>query len=161
MGIQDEYAAIAMGMRLGTLPPAGNDQPPPNWISERFANSYLSTSGPGLAPGFGEQFNSTIRSSTSYSFGNCSRKDATKVFVSRELSKGESITPGPLAYTIPTNLGPNGAAKTVSSRAPLCYFGTDLKSSADLRELKACGVFEGTTVAGDLKAIRDRVHNRA
>lgn len=160
MGIQEEYAAIAEGMRSGTLPPAGEDPKPPLWISQRFANSSLSTSGPGLAPGFGEQFDATIRTSIAYSFGNCSRKDAAKVYVSQELSKGEDISPGPLAYKIPTNMGPDGAAKTVSQRAAMCQFGTDKNNSADLRELKAQGVFEGTSVAGDLKKIRDKVHNR-
>ena len=160
MGIIEEYSAIAEGMRNGSLPPAGEDHSPPLWISKRFANSQLSTSGPGLAPGFGEQFDASLRSSVSYSFGNCSRKDATKVYVSRELSKGEDISPGPLAYKIPTNMGPDGSAKTVVIRAPMCQFGTDLKNSAELRELKASGVYEGTSVAGDLKAIRDRVHDR-
>ena len=160
MGIQDEYAAIAEGMRNGTLPPASEDPKPELWIKDRFSNSSFSTAGPGLSPGFGEQFNASIRSSTFYSFGNCSRKDASKVYVSRELSKGEDISPGPLAYKIPTNMGPDGSAKTVVMRMPMCQFGTDYKNSADLRELKASGVFEGTTVAGDLKKIRDRVHNR-
>ena len=159
MGIQEEYAAIATGMRQGTLPPAPEDTAPPPWISTRFSSSYLSTSGPGLAPGFGEQYVSGIRSSTAYSFGNCSRKDATKVFISQELAANPAISPGPLAYTLPTNVGPNGAAKTVSTKYPSAFFATDSRGSADLRELKACGVFEGTTVAGDLKRIRDRVHN--
>ena len=160
MGIIEEYSAIAEGMRNGSLPPAGEDHSPPLWISKRFANSQLSTSGPGLAPGFGEQFDASLRSSVSYSFGNCSRKDATKVYVSRELSKGEDISPGPLAYKIPTNMGPDGSAKTVVNRSPMVLFGTDIKNSAELRELKASGVYEGTSVAGDLKAIRDRVHDR-
>lgn len=160
MGIQDEYAAIAEGMRNGTLTPAGDDLPLANPVKDRFANSYLSTAGPGLAPGFGEQFHSRIKSSTAYSFGNCSRKDATKVYVSKELSLGESISPGPLAYKLPTNMGPDGAAKTVSTRAPMCQFGGDFKNSAELREYKACGIHEGTTVAGELRTIRDRVHKR-
>ena len=161
MGIQDEYAAIAEGMRNGTLPPASEDIQPPLWITKRFANSALSTATPGdLAPGFGEQFDATIRSSVAYSFGNCSRKDAAKVYVSQELSKGEDISPGPLAYKIPTNMGPDGSAKTVVERSAMCQFGTDFKNSAELRELKASGVYEGTSVAGDLKQIRDRVHNR-
>ena len=29
----------------------------------------------------------------------------------------------------------------------MCQFGTDFKDSSDLRELKACGIFEGTTLA--------------
>ena len=57
-------------------------------------------------------------------------------------------------------MGPEGAAKTVVERSPLCLFGSDPKHSADLRELKACGVYEGTSVAGELKTIRDRVHHR-
>ena len=160
MGIQAEYAAISEGMRNGTLTPAGDDKPPASWISDRFRNSYLSTSGPGLAPGFGEQFHSDIKSSIAFSFGNCSRNDATKVYVSRELTLGESISPGPLAYKIPTNIGPDGAAKSVAMRAPMVQFGTDLKNSAELRELKACGIHEGTTVAADLRTIRDKVHKR-
>lgn len=160
MGIQEEYAAIAEGMRNGTLPPAGEDTKPHLWVSDRFTNSMMSTSGPGLAPGFGEQFDASIRSSIAYSFGNCSRKDAAKVYVSQELSKGEDISPGPLAYKIPTNMGPEGAAKTVVQRSPMVLFGTDIKNSADLRELKATGVCEGTSVAGELKKIRDRAHNR-
>ena len=154
MGIQEEYAAIAQGMKNGTLPPLGEDTKPHLWVTDRFANSSLSTSGPGLAPGFGEQFNARLRSSTAYSFGNCSRKDAAKVYVSQELSKGEDISPGPLAYKIPTNMGPDGAAKTVVERSPMILFGTDIKNSAELRELKACGVFEGTTVAGELRQRR-------
>ena len=55
---------------------------------------------------------------------------------------------------------PDGAAKTVVERAPMCQFGTDLKNSADLREYKACGIHEGTVVAGELRSIRDRVHKR-
>jgi len=157
---QEEYAAIAEGMRNGTLPPAGEDVPAPDWIGSRFANSHLSTAGPGLAPGFGEQYDTKIRSSVAYSFGNCSRKDATKVYVSRELSKGESISLGPFAYKIGTSIGPNGTAKSVFARAPMAQFGLDQKDSATLRELKASGVFEGTTVATDLKSIRDRVHKR-
>jgi hypothetical protein len=82
------------------------------------------------------------------------------VYVSRDLSKGEDISPGPLAYKLPTNMGPDGAAKTVVVRAPTISFGSDVKNSADLRELKAGGVFEGTTVASELKSIRDKVHNR-
>ena len=161
MGIQEEYAAIAEGMRNGTLPPAGEDPRPELWIASRYRNSFLSTSSPGqLSPGFGEQFHANIRSSTAYSFGNCARSDAAKGYVSQELSKGEDISPGPLAYKIPTNMGPDGAAKTVSIKAPMVLFGSDPKETTDLRELKACGVFEGTTVAGDLKKIRDRVHNR-
>lgn len=161
MGIQEEYAAIAVGMRNGTLPPAGEDKPLETWITKRFTNSYLSTSGPGLAPGFGEQYDAKIRSSTAYSFGNCSRKDATKVFVSKELARKEDISPGPLGYKLPTSIGPNGAAKTVATRSPTFLFGTDTVDSANLRELKASGIYEGTSVAVDLKTLRDRVHSRA
>ena len=112
------------------------------------------------APGFAEQFDSSIRSSTAYSFGNCSRRDAGKIYVSKELTPGESIGPGPLAYKIPTNMGPDGAAKTVSTRASMCMFGSDVKDSADLRDYKSCGIFEGTAVAKELRIIRDRVHKR-
>ena len=96
MNTASEYAAIAEGMRLGTLKPAQPDVPPPAWISERFANSFLSTAGPGLAPGFGEQFDSKLGSSIAYSFGNCSRKDAKNVYISKEISKGEDLGPGPV-----------------------------------------------------------------
>ena len=159
--IQQEYAAIAEGIRNGTLPAAGADHNPPLWIEERFSSSGLYTGcREALQPGFGEQFNASIKSSTAYSFGNCSRKDAAKVFVSKELQATPDLGPGPLGYKIPTNMGPDGAAKTVSSKAPLYGFGTDPTYSAELREFKACGVYEGTTVARDLKGLRDRVHNR-
>lgn len=156
----EEYAAIAEGMRNGTLPPAGEDVKPEVWMDKRYSNDPKSTAGPHLAPGFGEQYNARMRSSIFYSFGDCSRKDSNKVYISKEINQGEDISPGPLAYKLPTNMGPDGAAKTVVTRSPMCQFGTDLKNSADLRELKASGVFEGTSVATELGALRNRVHNR-
>ena len=162
----DEYAIIAEGMRKGTLKPLAHEPPMDTWVNKRFSSSFRAGNGSertgilGVSPGFGEQFNASIKSSTAYSFGNCSRKDAAKVFVSKELQATPDLGPGPLGYKIPTNMGPDGAAKTVSSKAPLYGFGTDPTYSAELREFKACGVYEGTTVARDLKGLRDRVHNR-
>jgi len=157
--MQDEYATLAQGMRLGTLKVAADEPPMVTWMSQRFTHSHMSTHGPGLAPGFGEQVDSVLRSSVAYSFGHCSRKDATKVYVSKEISKGENIGPGPLAYKIPTSIGPKGTATTVSGRAPLYGFGTDPidslhRTSTELRELKASGL----DVSKELTDIRTRVH---
>ena len=111
MNTATEYAAIAEGMRLGTLKPAQPDIPPPAWISERFANSYMSTAGPGLAPGFGEQFDSKLGSSIAFSFGNCSRKDAKNVYISKEISKGEDLGPGPVSSTLARTSHPGSKTK--------------------------------------------------
>uniref|UniRef100_A0A7S2MDR7 Uncharacterized protein n=1 Tax=Haptolina brevifila TaxID=156173 RepID=A0A7S2MDR7_9EUKA len=157
--LQDEYAALAEGMRLGTLKPAADEPQMVTWIDKRYSNSHMSTHGPGLMPGFGEQVDSTLRTSIAYSFGNCNRKTAEKVFVSREISKGESISPGPLAYKIPTSIGPKGTAMTVSGRSPLYEFGHDPydslhRQTGELRELKARNV----DVSAELATIRQSVH---
>ena len=169
--MQSEYAAIAEGMRKGTLPPAGPDTPASDWINHRFANSHLSTSGRSrppvdlkcLAPGFGEQFDSALHSSISYSFGHCSRKQAAEhVYISEELCQHvETLGRGPPSYKIPSNMGPDGACKTVSTRAPTFRFGSDVKHSVDLREYKSAGICDGTHVATGLRQIRDTVHKRA
>lgn len=188
--MQDEYATLAQGMRLGTLKVAAEEPPMVTWISQRFTHSHMSTHGPGLAPGFGEQVDSAIRSSVAYSFGHCSRKDATKVYVSKEISKGENIGPGPvgatprlaaiprmlrrltcaagmrlaaqLAYKIPTSIGPKGTATTVSGRAPLYGFGTDPIDALHRTstELRELKA-SGLDVSKELTDIRTRVHRVA
>ena len=157
--IASEYSIIAEGMRLGTLKPAPPDLPPPTWVDKRFANSFMSTAGPGLAPGFGEQFDAALDSSIAYSFGNCSRNDAKKVYVSKEISKGEDLGPGPLGYNIGSSIGPKGTATSVTTRSPLFSFGNDPldalhRQTGELRELKSSGV----DVSTELAAIRARVH---
>ena len=123
-------------------------------VKERFANSYLSTAGPGLALEFGEQFHSSIKSSTAYSFGNCSRKDAARS-TSKELS---SASPSPAhSPTRYDNMG-GRSGQTVVERAPMCQFGTD-KNGADLREYKATGITRNRR-RRQLRSIRDRVHKR-
>ena len=128
MGLQDEYAAIAEGMRLGTLKPARHPEPPKTWMDKRYTHSHMSTHGPGLAPGFGEQVDSALKSSVAYSFGNFSRKDGHMIFISKELSKGESISPGPVR----SSAGPAGTwlLSLQSSRFP--NFNLALCSSCSL-----------------------------
>ncbi len=147
MGLQDEYAAIAQGMELGTLRPAPVEPPPTTWISSRFSN--------GPSKGFGEIYDSKIMSSVAFSMGKCSRGDAKRVFVSRELAKYtiSDISPGPQAYKGPCSLGPKGLQHHLSTqgRSPNTVFGTDLRNSADLREYKSCGI----DVDRELAALRE------
>lgn len=165
MGLQDEYAVIAEAMRLGTLKPAAPAPIPDTWVDTRFSSSYKAGNGTericGLAPGLGEQFDAALRSSIAYSFGNCSRNDAKMVYISKEISQTKDVTPAPLAYNIPTAIGPRGTAKTVSSRSPTFVFGTDPldplhRQTGELRELKASGV----DVSKELTQVRNRVHMR-
>ena len=136
MGLQDEYAAIAQGMRLGTLRPAPDDKPPDTWICDRFSNSPIS------ANSFGEQYNSQMLSSCAFSFGNCSRSDAKRVYASRELSKASGETtfsPGPQMYDLPVSIGPKSGQHHLSTmgRSRNTVFGTDSRDSAENRERKA------------------------
>ena len=163
MGMLDEYAVIAEGMRNGTLKPAGHEAPPETWVETRFSSSYKAGNGSericGLAPGLGEQFDSALRSSIAYSFGNCSRNDAKMVYISKEISQTKDVTPAPLAYNIPSAIGPKGTARTVSTRSPTFVFGTDPmdplhRQTGELRELKASGV----DVSKELATVRSRIH---
>mmetsp|Transcript_27427 Transcript_27427/g.69785 ORF Transcript_27427/g.69785 Transcript_27427/m.69785 type:complete len:169 (-) Transcript_27427:413-919(-) len=162
MGLQEEYAVIAEGMRNGTLKPAAQQAPLDTWVNRRFSSSYKAGNGCerlGLAPGFGEQYDAAIRSSVAYSFGNCSRNDSKNVYISKEISQTKDVTPAPLAYTIPTSIGPRGTARTVSTRAPTFVFGSDPldelhRQTGELRELKSSGV----DMTKELASLRARIH---
>lgn len=135
-GLVDEYAAIAEGMRNGTLRPRPPQPPMQLWTSQRF--SATAPPDAGAENSFCEQFNSMKRSGASYSFGNCTLKDSLKVSVGRDMATAVSISPGPLTYTLKGTFGPHSAALVESDapRPPVANFGTDLRASADIRELK-------------------------
>jgi len=162
MGLQEEYAVIAEGMRHGTLKPTEHEAPLDTWVNTRFTNSYKSGNGSerlGLAPGMGEQFDSALRSSIAYSFGNCSRNDSKLVFLSKEIMTSKDVTPAPLAYNIATAIGPKGIARTIVGRSPTFVFGTDPtdhlhRQTGELRELKS----QGIDVSKDLALVRSRIH---
>ena len=137
MGLQDEYAAIAEGMALGTLKPAPVDKAPDTWIMARYSN------GPS-GSGFGEVYDSRIASSCAFSMGKCSRNEAKKIFHSKELAKADAgqVSPGPQAYEIRSCMGASGYQLYLSTlgRPPNTVFGTDQRNSAELRELKSMGI---------------------
>lgn len=88
-----EYEQILAGVRNGTLAPQPTPPPPvPKMVqAKRFSHSHGAGS-------FCEQFNSKKWSPIGYSFGNFHRSDASLVFISKELSKGEAgISPGACA----------------------------------------------------------------
>ena len=163
MGVFEEYAIIANGMKNGTLKPAAPEPPLVTWVETRFSSSFKAGNGTericGIAPGFGEQFDAALRSSIAYSFGNCSRNDAKMVYISKEISQTKDVTPSPQAYAIPSAMGPRGSARTVSTRSPTFVFGSDPTDSlhrqtGELRELKSSGV----DVSKELTAVRARIH---
>lgn len=101
--LQEEYVAIAEGMRNGTLKPLVPQSRPELWIDKRFTNSYKGGNGcarTGLAIGFGEQFDAAIKSSIAHSFGSCSRNDAKLVYISREISSSKDVTPAPVSLIL-------------------------------------------------------------
>ena len=136
-----EYEQILAGVRNGTLAPQPTPPPPvPKMVqAKRFSHSHGAGS-------FCEQFNSKKWSPIGYSFGNFHRSDASLVFISKELSKGEAgISPGPAQYTIKGTIG-KGTSKDARTRhASSAIFGTDARDSAEKRELKAKALFGGGT----------------
>ena len=115
-----EYEQILAGVRNGTLAPQPTPPPPvPKMVqAKRFSHSHGAGS-------FCEQFNSKKWSPIGYSFGNFHRSDASLVFISKELSKGEAgISPGPAQYTIKGTIG-KGTSKDARTRhASSAIFGT-------------------------------------
>lgn len=130
MGLQDEYAVIAQGMRNGTLKERPPDEAPKLWTSKRFSNSISH-----------ESFNSREESSRAFSFGLCTLDTSRKVYISEEMARGTvgAISPGPLAYSLRGSFGPKSAqfSESTASHAPNAHFGTDLRHSAAVREAKA------------------------
>ena len=129
-----EYEQILAGVRNGTLAPQPTPPPPvPKMVqAKRFSHSHGAGS-------FCEQFNSKKWSPIGYSFGNFHRSDASLVFISKELSKGEAgISPGPAQYTIKTTIGPAASRDSRNRREPM----TDRRGGAEVgaRALHAEGV---------------------
>jgi len=138
LGIQDEYALIAQGMRNGTLKEPPAEKPPELWISKRFSSSKGESYN-----GFCEQFDSRAESSKSYSFGLCTLADSLRVSVPKDMSNGMTDdSPGPQMYNIKGTFGKSSAqfSESTARRGPNTQFGTDLRHSADVRELKSRGV---------------------
>ena len=134
-----EYEQILAGVRNGTLAPQPTPPPPvPKMVqAKRFSHSHGAGS-------FCEQFNSKKWSPIGYSFGNFHRSDASLVFISKELSKGEAgISPGPAQYTIKTTIGPAASTDARNRREPMTVFGTDERDSAERREQKAKSLVGG------------------
>ena len=91
LGIQDEYAVIAQGMRNGTLKEPSPEKPPVLWIEKRFK----AVKGDAV-DSFCEQYNSREKSSNSFSFGRCTLQDSMKVSVPKDMTNGMSNdSPGP------------------------------------------------------------------
>ena len=73
--LQDEYAAICEGMRLGTLRPKPPERKLKTWITKRYSNTNS-----------GESFDARIPSSRVYSLGKTGRLGREKVWVSNEVA---------------------------------------------------------------------------
>ena len=91
LGIQEEYAVIAQGMRNGTLKEPPPEKPPKLWIENRFA----AVKGDGYNS-FCEHYNSRELSSNAFSFGLCTLQDSMKVSVPNDMTNGmTNDSPGP------------------------------------------------------------------
>ena len=149
MGLQDEYAIIAQGMRAGTLKQKAPEEPPELWISKRFSGTADDS-----VNSFCEQYDSRKETSQAFSFGLCTLDVSKKVSVSREMAHScvGTISPGPLAYSLRGTFGPKSAQHSEASahHARSTLFGTELRHSQEVREAKA----RGQPVEAELEHIR-------
>ena len=123
-----EYLELAAAYDAGTLkePPQRGERHMPEPVE------HMSS--------FGPQRDSRFSAEPNYSFSKCLRETQEKVFISKECSKSQ---PGNnsqgCVYNIKGTFGKTGAWKSESNiaRARCTVFGTDLRDSQDMRELKA------------------------
>ncbi|KAL1493494.1 hypothetical protein AB1Y20_017199 [Prymnesium parvum] len=137
MGLREEYATIKQARRDGTLKPAPPPPPPKLWVASRFARDkdapYSS---------LGERYNSREPSTIAYSFGHCTLEASLKASIPKHTSNGMTVvSPGPQAYTLKGTFGPRSAQfhESKARRGPSPGFGTDLRQSDLLRDLKSRG----------------------
>jgi len=139
MGVPDDYATIAQGVRESTLKEPLPEPKLELHIQKRFSKGEAR----GAWNSFSEQFDSTRSSSLMYSFGNCTLTDSKKHSMSREMatSMAEGRSPGPAGYTLKGSVGPKSAQHIESSarHATSCHFLSEFRDSADVRERKARG----------------------
>jgi len=131
-----------------------------NQTNQRFSNHPLNMCS---SMSFGEPFDARMRTSASYSFGNCSRNDAKLVYDQarrrsparrlhrvppQEIQKcAVGVTPGPQApYAIKGFFGPK--PPVTHEKAPSAFMGTDARDSAELREMKAQDLFPPVVIHG-------------